>query len=76
MRRFGDSVSNMRAAVASLDAVVASRAPATQELAEWRARQRAARRASSPPPPLVSAVAPKSALEAWRLEQARRFIRA
>lgn len=72
MRRFGDSVSNMRAAVASLDAVVTARAPATAELQAWRERQRAARRSV---PPLVSAVAPVSALEAWRLEQARRFIR-
>lgn len=74
MRRFADSVSNMRAAVASLDAAVTARAPATAELQAWRERQRAVRR-SSPPPALVSAVSPASALEAWRLEQARRFIR-
>lgn len=75
MRRFGNPVSNMRVAVGKLDAAVAARAPATAELAAWTARQRA-RRGSSPPPPLVSSVAPLTALEAWRHEQTRRFIRA
>ena len=68
---FRGSVSSMRAAVASLEAVVGARVPAMSELQAWTAYQREAR---VQPVPLVSSSAPRSALEAWRTRHARRFI--
>jgi hypothetical protein len=80
MREMGQTVSGMLGAVASLeqrcgtletDRERADRARA--ELAAWTAKRRAAREASGGA--LVSALAPATALEAWRLEMARRYVR-
>lgn len=76
----GQSVTGMLGAVASLeqrcetletDRERAERARA--ELAAWTAKRRAAREAGGAA--LVSAHAPATALEAWRLEMAKRYVR-
>lgn len=72
-RAAGDSVSGMRAAVSSLSAAVREAGGDRVELAEWVARQRAARGAAAGP--LVSSSAPASALAAWTELQRRRFDR-
>ncbi len=72
-RAVRESVSNMRAAVASLEAVVHETGGASVELAEWTARQRVQR--GTQPLPIVSSSAPRSALAAWTAEQERRFDR-
>lgn len=72
-RAVRESVSNMRAAVASLEAVVSEVGGESAELAEWMACQRAAR--GNRPLPIVSSSAPRSALAAWVAEQERRFDR-
>lgn len=70
----------MLGAVASLeqrvDTLAMDRARADRaraELAQWTASRRAAREASGGA--LVSALAPATALEAWRLEMAKRYVR-
>jgi len=74
MRVKTGSVGNMRAAVASLSVTVQAAGGERAELAEWVARQRAAR-GWEPAPAVVSSSAPLSALAAWTAEQRRRFDR-
>jgi hypothetical protein len=80
MREMGQTVVGMLGAVESLerkrgeletDRLRADRARA--ELAHWTATRRAARVAAGGV--LVSADAPVTALEAWRVEMARRYVR-
>lgn len=74
MRVKTGSVGNMRAAVASLSVAVKDVGGERAELAEWVARQRAARGVPAPSA-VVSSSAPLSALAAWTAEQRRRFDR-